>query len=718
MNESRAAANNRILIIDDNPAIHEDFRKILCRRDSRPPGFVDASASLFGAEPAEAGRAVFEIDSAFQGEEGLRKVRQALAEGRPYALAFVDIRMPPGWDGVETVSEIWKYDHALQTVLCTAYSDYSWGAMARKLGESDNLVILKKPFDNTEVLQLAHAFTRKWELSHQLQCRVVDLDQRVRDRTAELLLANEQLKRQIAERVQVDEALRLSEERFSKAFRTSPIPLAIQSVAGEKYVDVNLGFEAITGFTRDELLRHTPTELNIWSEADGGGAIRERLRERIVLRDLPCRLRTKAGQLRDTRLSVEFLELEREPCILILVRDITEQLKLEDQLRQAQKMEAIGQLAAGIAHDFNNILTVVQGHASLLLSEKSPESSDYEPLQAISEAAARAARLIRQLLTFSRRQVLQFQTLDIRETLSAVSMMVPQMLGEHITVKIVTAPDLPLINADSGMMEQILINFAINARDAMPNGGRLVITVKGVSLGPEAQRGCAEARPGDYLCLSVADTGCGMSRETMSRIFDPFFTTKPVGKGTGLGLSTVYGIAKQHSGWIEVQSEIGCGTTFHVFIPSSGAGSVAPLPAPVTKALPGGRETVLVVEDEESVCSFVNRVLKAHGYTVHVAQSGVEALALWPQIKPRPDLLLTDLVMPGGVMGRELAERLLEKDPQLKVIYSSGYSPGMAGKDMKLFEGRNFLPKPYDPRRLLQVVRECLDGEGKDGSPN
>jgi len=293
--------------------------------------------------------------------------------------------------------------------------------------------------------------------------------------------------------------------------------------------------------------------------------------------------------------------------------------------------------------------------------------------------------------------------------------MFPQMLGEHINVKIVAAPDLPLVNADAGMMEQVLVNLAVNARDAMPNGGRLAIIAKGVKLGPEAVQGNPEARPGHFLCLSVADTGCGMSRDTMARIFDPFFTTKPVGKGTGLGLATVYGIAKQHSGWVEVQSEVGRGTTFLVFIPSGAENPVEPAPTAAAKVLPGGRETVLVVEDEESVCAFVSKVLRNHGYTVHAAQSGVEALALWPLIKPKVELLLTDLVMPGGVMGRDLAERLLAKEPDLKVIYSSGYSPGMAGKDLKLLEGRNFLPKPYDPPQLLRVIRDCLDGVRRSG---
>jgi len=712
MNGTSAIANNRILIIDDNPAIHEDFRKILCRHDTRKDALADAKAQLFGDDAPNAFGACFEIESAFQGEEGLRKVQQALAEGRPYTLAFVDIRMPPGWDGVETVSRLWAADSRLQCVICTAHSDYSWDQMIHRSGMSDNLVILKKPFDNIEVLQLAHALTRKWHLQNQLQMRLNDLGKRVDDRTAELIVANEQLKREIRDRTSAEEARRSSEERFAKAFRSSPVAVAILRVNEGIHVDANPAYEALTGYALDELLGCAPGKLGLWAEPAEAERIIGKFRDGAVVREEPCRILAKGGQVRDTLLSLELLELNHEPCALLTIHDITEQLRLEAKLRQAQKMEAIGQLAAGIAHDFNNILTVIQGHTSLLLAEKPSDSGDREALQTVADAASRASRLIRQLLAFSHRQVMQIQAMDIHDTLAAISLMLPQMLGEHIDVKMEVAPNVPLIDADSAMMEQILMNLVANSRDAMPEGGRLSISARGVTVGQDVMSNNPEARPGRFLRLSVADTGCGMPPELLPRIFDPFFTTKPVGKGTGLGLATVYGIAKQHSGWIDVESEVGKGATFHIFIPRSEHVPVATgTRSPFEKALPGGHETVLVVEDEASVCDFVVKVLRAHGYTVHAVHSGVEALAFRKGFSGKIDLLLTDLVMPGGVMGRELAQRLRVNDAALRIIYSSGYSPGMAGKDLDLTEGINFLPKPYDPMRLLRIIRDCLDGK-------
>jgi PAS domain S-box-containing protein len=715
MNKTNETANHRILVIDDNPAIHADIRKILGGRGARNLDMENAKALLFGEETPVGEDTAFEIDSAFQGEEGLGKVRAAVEAGRPYALAFVDVRMPPGWDGVETIMQIWKAYPELQVVICTAYSDYSWGEMIGKLGKTDSLVILKKPFDNIEVLQLAHALTEKWGLSHEVKGRLNDLDELVKQRTVELESANEQLKGEIAERMQMEKSLRLSEERFSKAFKASPIPLAIRSLLQEKYVDANEGFLAITGFSREELIGRTPGELRLWENHETEKNMMRLLREEMSVRNHSCRLRTRGGQMKDILLSVELFELDGEPFLLIIAQDLTEQMQLEHQLRQAQKMEAIGQLAAGVAHDFNNILTVVQGNATILLANHQPSSMEHKPLQTICHATERAGKLVRQLLTFSRRQVRQVSAMDMLDTISAVNEMLPRLLGEQIKVIVKAPAGLPLVNADAGMMEQMLMNLAVNARDAMPSGGSLTVTAEAVEIGAEAARQNREARAGEYVCISVSDTGCGMSPEVLHRIFEPFYTTKPIGKGTGLGLATVYGIAKQHEGWIEVQSKVGEGSTFKVFIPAGGKMEEHSRPS-AAPAARGGNECVLVVEDEADVREFVVGLLKSHGYRVFEADSGLAAIELWSKHEADIQLLLTDMVMPGGVLGRQLAERLLAEDPGLKVIYTSGYSPGMAGKDLPLLEGRNFLAKPYAPSKLLSIVREILDRSQSSGS--
>lgn len=713
MNATNAPDNRRILIIDDNRAIHEDFRKILQRRVEIRTALADTKAFLFGGEPEGPKPIEFEIDSAYQGQQGLKMVQEALRSGRPYALAFVDIRMPPGWDGIETIGHIWKECPDVQIVICTAYSDYSWQEMIDQLGKSDSLLMLKKPFDNIEVMQLAHALTQKWSLRNQVKSRVRDLDQLVSQRTTELMEANQRLTTEIAERTQVEIALRLSEERFSKAFRASPIPMAILSLRESKFLNVNAGFQALAGFAREEMLGCTPAALNLWANPAERDLVRQKLQEAPNLRNFHCQLRSKPGPLRDILLSLEQFELNGEQLVLATAQDITEQIKLENQLRQSQKMEAIGQLAAGVAHDFNNLLTVIQGHAGLLLESRTPDSKDRKPLRTISAAADRATKLVRQLLTFSRRQFMQAAPMDMRDTLSTVSEMLPRILGEHITVEVVAGPSLPPIHADAGMMEQLLMNLSVNARDAMPEGGRLTIRAETAQLGAEASRTNHEARAGRFLQLSVSDTGCGIPVEILPRIFEPFFTTKPVGKGTGLGLATVYGIAKQHQGWIEVQTQVGKGSTFVVFIPVCNQTSESGPPVFLPQQLQGGSETILVAEDEEEVRNFVVQVLNSYGYKVWPAVSGVEALEQWTQRKNEIDLLLTDMVMPGGMSGRQLGERLMADRPSLPIIYTSGYSPGMAGKELALLEGRNFLAKPYGPARLLSVVRECLDRRSK-----
>jgi len=584
MNASNHLKNNRILVIDDNPCIHEDIRKIL-RCPARDSALEAAGAKMFGEELPPAPPEGFQVDAALQGEEGLRMMEAAAAAGSPYAMAFVDVRMPPGWDGVETIIHLWKSCPELQVVICTAYSDHCWEEMIHTLGRSDNLLILKKPFDSIEVLQLANALTQKWSLNHQVTCRLQDLDRLVTERTTELRSANEQLKKEIAEEV-----------------------------------------------------------------------------------------------------------------------------RLENQLRQAQKMEAVGQLAAGVAHDFNNILTVVQGNASLLLAGKPADSPDCQPLQKISAASQRAATLVGQLMTFCRKQVVELRPTDLRETFAEFTETLTPVLSANIKFDARAPASLPLVSADGPMMEMLLMHLAQNACDAMPEGGILSITAMPVTIGLEEVSSHAEAREGEFVRLSVIDTGGGIPPEILPRIFEPFFTTKPVGKGTGLGLATVYGIVKQHQGWVEIQSQVNHGTAFHIFLPALAVSEPRQIAPPAPPAKPATvHETILVVDDEPDLRELLTQVLETGGYHVLSAGSGAEALELWAKRKGDVHLLLTDMIMPDGLSGRMLADRLRTEDPRLRVIYTSGYSAGVPGTELANMEEHNFLAKPYRPATLLQFVRERLD---------
>ncbi|HVV71390.1 MAG TPA: ATP-binding protein, partial [Verrucomicrobiae bacterium] len=394
--------------------------------------------------------------------------------------------------------------------------------------------------------------------------------------------------------------------------------------------------------------------------------------------------------------------------VVINSRDVSDRRRLEDQLRQAQKMEAIGQLAGGVAHDFNNILTVIQGHASLLRMSAPLSDDAGRSAQEIAQAAERASALTRQLLTFSRRHMMQPRNLDLNEVVGNMAKMLGRVLGEDISLQLSYSSQPAVIQADAGMIEQVLLNLAVNARDAMPKGGSLQVAIEPERVKPEDVGRDPEARAGHFICLTVADSGCGIAPEILSRIFEPFFTTKAVGKGTGLGLATVYGIVKQHQGWIEVQSRVGQGSTFRVYLPST-AQSPDPIEQPAKNLIRGGHETILVVEDEAPVRELVCKFLARYGYKTVQAESGAKALEVWRAAKDKIDLLLTDLVMPDRINGRELAEKLWNDRPSLKVIFTSGYSADVVGKDFVLRRGLNYLQKPYHPHKLATTVRECLD---------
>jgi signal transduction histidine kinase/CheY-like chemotaxis protein/GAF domain-containing protein len=392
------------------------------------------------------------------------------------------------------------------------------------------------------------------------------------------------------------------------------------------------------------------------------------------------------------------------------VEDITDRLSLEAQLRQSQKMESVGQLAAGVAHDFNNMLTIIQGHSGMLLAKSAEKSELLDSAQAIYFAAERAANLTRQLLMFSRKNVMQPKLLDLREVVSHMSKMLQRLLGETITLEFLPPAEIPLVHGDTGMVEQVIMNLAVNARDAMPQGGTLTISTTPIQVVDQYVLSHPEARAGQFVCLRVTDTGSGIDQDTMARIFEPFFTTKEVGKGTGLGLATVYGIVKQHNGWIDVVSEVGRGTTFSVFF----AARTEPVEAKVattetTMQVRGGQETILVVEDEPVLRDLAHVILQECGYNVLEAGSGREALKVWERHQKAIDLVVTDVVMPEGISGMDLAQTLYASKPGLKIIFASGYS--MDSIDAAFVrDGRaGFLQKPYTHITLAKAVRACLD---------
>ena len=402
------------------------------------------------------------------------------------------------------------------------------------------------------------------------------------------------------------------------------------------------------------------------------------------------------------------------PAIRRAIKDSLERAQrreLESQLRQAQKMEAFGQLAGGVAHDFNNLLVVIRGNTEIALMSSDPLSDETrECLKQVTAAAERAANLTRQLLAFGRKQAMQFQPLNLNDVLGNLARMLDRIIGENIRLQCTYEPEPPFVQADVGMMEQVLVNLVVNARDAMPQGGQLFITPEKTIVDAAYVGSHPEAREGDFVCLSVRDTGTGIAPEHLPRIFEPFFTTKEAGKGTGLGLATVYGIIKQHQGWIEVSSGV-AGTTFKIFLPA--------IPQPVTGAASrpaepvrrGGTERILVVEDDAAVRTLTKRILETFGYRVWEAGTGVEALELWRHHFAEIDLLVTDIIMPDGITGHDLAKQLRAQKPGLGIIFVSGYSSEVVGKDPDFLHAAksHFLQKPYPSHLLLDTVRKCLD---------
>ena len=433
--------------------------------------------------------------------------------------------------------------------------------------------------------------------------------------------------------------------------------------------------------------------------------------DRAVKTDVPSVATRKDGSTFEVSMSCGPLD-DDEPAhgCVVTFADMTDRKRLEAQLMQAQKMEAVGRLAGGVAHDFNNMLTAIKSYSQLLLQDVAADDARHKDIQEIDLAADRAARLTRQLLAFSRQQMLQPRVLDVNQTVSELEKMLQRLLLKDITLSTRLSPDLHAVRADAGQLEQVIVNLVVNARDAMPDGGRLTIRTQNVTIDAAAARvgWSFEVRPGEYVLISVTDTGHGMDEATQSRIFEPFFTTKDRHKGTGLGLSTVYGIVKQSGGYIRVISEPGQGSAFEVYLPVAD-GSAPPAGQPARPAASGGSETVLVVEDDDGIRAVIKRILERAGHRVMEATNGAEALRICEASGDTIDLVLSDIAMPE-MQGPDLARRIRERHPDMAMLLMSGYAESAAQQDGILGEGVEFLGKPFSPDALTRKIRHILDG--------
>jgi PAS domain S-box-containing protein len=472
----------------------------------------------------------------------------------------------------------------------------------------------------------------------------------------------------------------------------------------------NPAFDAMFGYEHGELIGQAATVLNDGTPEEN----------RHLLAHIAEQLQTQGawvGEIRNrkkdgtpflTETHVSTLEMSGKTYRVSVKQDITGRKNLEEQLRQAQKMEGIGRLAGGVAHDFNNLLTGILGYSELNFSKLAPGDPVRADLNEIKKLAERAASLTRQLLVFSRRQILAFEVLDLNTVVADMDKMLHRLIGEDVELMTVLTPALCRVKADLGQMEQVILNLAVNARDAMPRGGTLTIRTHNVDLEKDRLISLPGVGPGRYVLLEVRDTGCGMDERVKAHLFEPFFTTKPVGAGTGLGLATIYGIVEQTGGHIEVQSEVGRGTAFKIYLPCTEETISQPSSPQALSSSPRSGETVLLVEDEPSVRTLVSTVLRANGYTLLEAREGIAALEISAQHPGPIHLLITDVVMPR-MSGRELAERLVSLRPDMRLLYLSGYTDDTVVRHGVREAEMPFIQKPFSPAALVRKVREVLD---------
>ncbi|MDH4321145.1 MAG: PAS domain S-box protein [Desulfobulbaceae bacterium] len=804
--------NRRILVIDDDKEIWRAYRDVLLPMDSEDtPGNQMARLLDPAAAAADSGSPPrFEMSFAPQGQEGFAMVEAGIRDDASYAVAFIDIRMPPGWDGMKTAAEIRRVDPNIEIVIVTAFSDHTQDEIVKVVGAPDKLLFLRKPFDADELKQIAISLIEKWNIGRREEAQrrdlqtilrttpaaifTVDCDRIVRswnpaaeritgysevevfglpcpfnttlatgvcrhclltdrqspeiERTREIRFANKngemktiliRLSRildrngkfvkavesfwDITALKEAEIALHDSEERFRALVETTSD--MVWEVDGEGlFTYCSPVCEEIYGYRPAELLG-TPIFGDLSDSEDRdffAGLFKACMQSSEGFRSVGRRCRRADGQL-------VYVDSSAEPVVdgmgkLVgfrgIDRDITgrkkreeEKARLEEQYRQSQKMESLGTLAGGIAHDLNNVLTPIMCNAELTMLLLDPDHPATKKVKDITKCVDRASDLIRKILAFSRKQVLQPTAQDLNGLIDDFSKILRRLIREDIEMVVELDADLLPVSGDAGQLEQILMNLVVNAGDAVSGNGRISIRTSNVTVAPD-QLLDVDNKPivGDFAVLAVSDNGSGMDQETMKRIFEPFFTTKEVGKGTGMGLSTVYGIVQQHKGHLRIETTVGAGTTFYVYLQQT-TRRKAPEEKPEGVRDVTGHETILLAEDDPGVRDVAATTLREYGYRVIEAASGGDAVKAFATVGGAIDMLLTDVIMPG-IHGDQVAKTIRESKPGLPVLYVSGYTFEMSAKDLENDGNSMFLQKPFRQVVLLQAVRNLLDRSGND----
>lgn len=586
-------------------------------------------------------------------------------------------------------------------------SDGTGSAQLLSVKTKDEFGVLGRAF-NEMVLQLNESNAKIKNYTQELEFKVAESTTHLRE-------ANQKLQEDIQVRMQTEIALRESEEKYRGLIETTRTGYVIVDTKG-RVLDANPEYVRLTGHTElAEILGRSVLEWTAAPDRDKNAAAIEQCLQYGLVRNLELYYAGIGGRAIPVEINATFINASKGNQFISLVQDITERRqaeealrKSEEQLRQAQKMEAVGKLAGGVAHDFNNILTAIRGQSELLLMDLPENDPRRHGVQEILNAADRATSLTRQLLAFSRKQIIQPVVFDLNYLIQNLDKMLRRLIPEDIQITFIPDPDLGGVFADPGQIEQIIVNLAVNARDAMPAGGKLLMETANVELEAEYCQQHAQVKPGRYIMLAMSDTGIGISSDTQSHIFEPFFTTKELGRGTGLGLSMVYGIVKQNRGHIWVYSEPGHGTTFKIYLPRTDAIREAVEPSPNSATSIKGSETILLVEDEDIVREITRKILQKEGYTVLSASSGPMALTIGVQYQEPVHLILSDVLMPG-MSGPETVSQLKAGHPLTKVLYMSGHTENAIVHHGVLDQGVAFIQKPFRRETLLRKVRELLD---------